>query len=516
MSITGDAADVVSVRPGVGMLALFPSMKYKAWYALGELVDNAIQSYLSNRAKLHGLYDSYKLRVEIEIESDRITVSDNAAGIERSDIARAFAPAQPPPDRGGLSQYGIGMKSAACWYAKKFTVRTSSLGDPVLRSVEIDIPSIVSTQSDQVDVATSQASAESHGTVVVLQNLNQPAPTGRTLGKIRSYLGSIYRGFIRNGELELVVGGQIISYSEPAILIAPRWNDASSSQVRWRKDVDILLPRSGRRIRGWAAIREKGSTTEAGLALLYRGKVVMGAGSMANDTEGSYRPDNIFGRSNSFAYQRLFGEIDVSSLSVAYSKDDVVWSGEEEDFVEALAAELDAEPLPLIKMANGYRKSDHAKDFDAATEVRKAVAAAASAVKGSSRSPTVDGTVSRQPAKLAAASSTPPISAEIEVPELGDRRVRLTVVTERFESRLLRIVQEGEFETIRVNRAAPFMLSFVTLPNGDVEPLLRLCLAIGLAEIQSRVDGVSDASAVRSRLNQILEGPLSTRMELRE
>jgi hypothetical protein len=75
----------VTIRPGVGMLLLFPAMNYKAWFALGEMVDNFIESYMSHKAdlrKLHG--NDFKLKIDIAFSqgSDlRIVVEDNAAGI---------------------------------------------------------------------------------------------------------------------------------------------------------------------------------------------------------------------------------------------------------------------------------------------------------------------------------------------------------------------------------------------------------------------------------------------------
>ena len=37
-------------------------------------------------------------------------------------------PAAIPPDRSGLSEFGMGMKSAACWFAPRWSVRTKALG----------------------------------------------------------------------------------------------------------------------------------------------------------------------------------------------------------------------------------------------------------------------------------------------------------------------------------------------------------------------------------------------------
>ncbi|KUL31259.1 ATP-binding protein [Actinoplanes awajinensis] len=499
------------------MLALFPSMKYKAWYALGELVDNAIQSYRANKDALQSLYPAFRLRIEIQVVNDSIIVRDNAAGIRAADIPRAFAPAQPPPDRTGLSQFGIGMKSAACWYARKFTVQTSALGESTQRVVEIDIPKILETRSDEVRVEVFPADPRTHGTIVTLHHLNQPTPTGRTLGKIRSYLGSIYRSFLRSGEIELIVHNEALAYREPTILAAPRWDTPKGPVEVWKKDIDVLLG-SGRQITGWVAIREKGSTIEAGLSLLYRGKVVVGAGSMAKDTEGSYRPDSIFGRSNSFAYQRIFGELDVSELGVAYSKDDVIWGGDEDAFIESLHDALDAEPLPLLRMANGFRKSEHGREeIDVEAEVQRAVNASASAAAQSLTAPSQRDDIARLDLPMQRAVSNGnepdrPISAEIVIPQSFGVSARFEVVNEPFDTSLIRIVREDGTEVIRVNRAAPFMRSFASLPDGDIEPILRLCLAVALAEIQARNAPQGRASTLRTALNKLLEGPLSQRI----
>src|SRR5215217_7526244 len=123
----------VNIRPGVNMLSVLRHLNYKAWYALAEFVDNAVQSYVLHKQELQLLYPGYKLRVSIEIsplDGGTITVSDNAAGIAYADYDRAFRPAALPPDRTGLSEFGMGMKSAACWFARDWKVRSSALGEP--------------------------------------------------------------------------------------------------------------------------------------------------------------------------------------------------------------------------------------------------------------------------------------------------------------------------------------------------------------------------------------------------
>lgn len=105
----------VQIRPGVGLYALFPSLRYTPWVALGEMVDNSIQSYLEHQDELRALHGpDYRLRIDINFHggaNPTIQIVDNAAGIFTKDISRAFTPAMPPPDKTKISQYGIGMKS---------------------------------------------------------------------------------------------------------------------------------------------------------------------------------------------------------------------------------------------------------------------------------------------------------------------------------------------------------------------------------------------------------------------
>jgi Histidine kinase-, DNA gyrase B-, and HSP90-like ATPase len=509
----------VSVRPGVGMLALFPSMNYKPWYAIGEFVDNSIQSWSTNKRVLQRLDRSFVLRIDVQLDHERgrIVVRDNAAGISGRDVQRAFKPAEPPADRTGLSQFGIGMKSASCWYARNFTVVSDALGENVRRTVKFDVPKLVASGDDVVPIRETVAPPGRHGTAITLSNLYHPIPTGRTLGKLRSYLASIYRHFLRVGDVEMIVGDELLRYKDPALLVAPRWDTPKATPREWRKDVAVKLP-SGRIISGWAALRAKGNTAEAGLALLYRGKVVMGAGAMAGSSDDTYRPAVVFGRGNTFMSQRLFGELDVSELRVTYSKDSIIWGGEEEIFLERLRKQLDAGHLPLLKMAQEYRSTERTRV--AADVVKSAVKATAAAVavtlnevlerSGSAYS---SGPSDEEYAKVIGKSGSAPVQAEVRTPGLRKfEGFRLQVVDEPFESRWLRVVGENGRTTVAVNRAHKFMQSFANVPGSDIEPVLRLAAALAIAEVRGRASGVAQPAFVREQLNDLLEGPLSTKI----
>lgn len=119
----------VEIHPDVALYRVFQHLNYAPWTALAEFVDNSLQSYFINRSALQAIHGpSFRLQVDIGISDDRIEIHDNAAGIARADLSRALQFAIPPPDNTGLSEFGIGMKAAACWLSRRWSVTTSSLG----------------------------------------------------------------------------------------------------------------------------------------------------------------------------------------------------------------------------------------------------------------------------------------------------------------------------------------------------------------------------------------------------
>lgn len=263
----------IHIRPRVGMYAAFARLNYKPWFAIAELVDNALQSFLANRDRLAAADGARRpLHVEVRIEDGLIRISDRAAGIARGEIPRAFSPAAPPTDATGLSEFGIGLKASACWFGDLWSVRTSALGEKVERTVVFDVPRIVSEGIENLQLDEQPADENDHYTVIELSRL-RVQPRGRTVTKIREHLTSIYRTFLRRGVLDLsrssrstlcragaatasrpARGGVSTLRSMPA-LRAPRTRRARTS-ARARRDVraalsaDLGLPddRDGRRV----------------------------------------------------------------------------------------------------------------------------------------------------------------------------------------------------------------------------------------------------------------------------
>lgn len=535
----------VEIRPGVGIFSLLPAMPYKPWYALGEFLDNSIQSFEEHRDELQKLYGGkYKLRIDVSVSTSgadsRIVIEDNAAGIYTKDVNRAFTPADPPLDKGGISQYGIGMKSAATWYSQFFVIKTKALGENFSRTVTFDIKKIIDNQINELDIEQEEADPNEHYTRIVLSKLNHGAPAGSTLGKVRSYLSSIYRDYLRSGEIELNVADKKLEYFNPPVLNEPFWEEKKNApeegapKVTWKKEIRIELNESWSQesgiekppvVTGWAAILGEGSTKRAGFALLWKRKIVVGSGSMADSNDDIFKPEFIFGSSNTFASQRIFGELDLSELKVTAFKDKIVWrNGQEEEFLTKLKEQLNAPPKKMLSMAANYRVTERSRNIQ--DKVSATTTGVASALEADLNRQIQSGlspfamTENAQDQDISSDNlQSPTAVATINLPANIKKQVTFEVKDQPDDPKWLRI-QKREHETekwqIVVNRAHPFMNSFASLPGADIEPVLRIAVAIGWAEIRARLSGATEPSSLRGEINELLRGDLAGKTELQD
>ena len=71
----------VSIKIKSGVYGAFRNLVNKPWYALGEFVDNAVQSFENNKSYFRSIYgNNYSLEIKINIDKneDVIKIKDNA------------------------------------------------------------------------------------------------------------------------------------------------------------------------------------------------------------------------------------------------------------------------------------------------------------------------------------------------------------------------------------------------------------------------------------------------------
>ncbi len=360
----------VNIRPNVSMLSVLKFLEYETWFALAEFVDNAIASYQTNEAalkKLHG--NDFRLEVNIEINDfeNRITIRDNAAGIDEVNYPRAFRAAEIPLDTSGLSEFGMGMKSASCWFSDLWTVRTSALGETVEKTVKFDMNKIFEDKIEELEFESKPADKNSHYTFIELFNV-QKMPRRKGLGKVKSHLTSIYREFLRKGILILKVDNIPLQFEEPRVLTAKYQEKpyvGVGDPIVWRLPINFPVE-DGLSVHGFVAIRETGSTAESGFALFRRSRVIEGS------FDNGFRREFIFGAPNSYRYQRVFGELHLEGFDVSFTKKGIQWDENLEVFLQLLKDAISSKQFPLLQQAENYRVRASEKEYKTATKALEA------------------------------------------------------------------------------------------------------------------------------------------------
>lgn len=514
----------IQIRPEVTVLSVLRHLNYKAWFALAEFIDNALQSAIANAAQLQTLSNgTYQLEVDVQLDATApgvIVIKDNAAGISIADFPRAFRPAQVPIDRNGLSEFGMGMKSAACWFAETWSVRTKAIGESVERTIHFDVKHIVENKIESLNTEVREVDSLAHYTVVSLRGLHH-LPQGRTVAKIKDHLASIYRVFLRDGRLILRFNDELLSYQSPKVLNAVRYvspgimaSGDDAVPLEWRKTIDLDFG-EGQHVTGFAALRETGSTPLAGFALFRRDRLIVGS------HDDTYRPTQIFKQTNSYPYQRLFGELHVEGFEVSHTKDGFRWEEYEDIFLDCLKEELGREPLDLLAQAENYRALPSRKSIDAQATAATVLVAEhlekdiAPLIVEAERYPA-------EPDELPLAIDSSPLQVSERTVTVDDSNYRWVITlrtsvdpaTEEWIS--LSKMEQVNDDSERIRRleldlslAHPFSTEFIGANNENIELFLRVATAVCISLVLSEDITGDPPQSFLFHFNYLLRGVLT-------
>lgn len=337
----------IPVRPTSSIYSTYRRLSYKPWYAIAEFVDNSTQSYFNNREALLKQERGEPIRIDIVYDSQEnsLEIIDNAFGMEKEDFLRAVILDSPPSNRTGRSEFGMGLKTAACWFGSKWSVESTQLGSDKLYRATVDVGELATSRAESIIGNIDTTDDFMHFTRIKIFNLYHPIRE-RTVWRIKEQLGSMYRQDIRSKEIVFRWNGTEINYEEQPILETV----TSGCSKSWKKDVEFnvqwdeggaTLP-----VKGWIGIRQTGRQRDAGFVLMRRGRVIQGGPG-----EG-YRPTEVFGAPNMFRSQRLIGELHLDEWPVTQAKDQFDWSNGLED---AFIAQLSVVSEEFGEFADNYR-----------------------------------------------------------------------------------------------------------------------------------------------------------------
>ncbi len=333
-------------------------------------------------------------------------------------------------------------------------------------------------------------------------------PRVKGLAKVKEHLKGIYRDFIRKGILILKVNEDELHYKEPKILKASRYDDAKSTPILWKKEIDFPIEEN-LSVHGFVAIRQTGSTSEAGFALFRRGRVIEGS------YDKGFRPEKIFGKANSFRYQRIFGELHLEGFNVNFTKKVIQWDENLDIFLDLLKDDLSHEDFPLLQQVDNYRARATETEYKSVAKVLIS---------------TVDDLEKKVPQALTETINAPKVD-ETEQTRLTqtnktlhrDFDFRFNKVTWKitielsYDPSLTELIELSNHLIkkestdaatrkigIRLSLTHPFMVNFVGVDNSKIEPILRVAAALGLSEVIAKESGLKTQGEVRRNFNELI------------
>lgn len=511
-------AKSINIRPTTSVYATYKNIRYDPWTAIAEFVDNSTQSYYDNTKKLEATKYWDGLTVDIEYKRDKVNgdhliISDNAYGMDFRDFQRAII-LDSPPRRKSRSEFGMGLKTAACWFGKCWSVESVALGSGVKYRTTVDVEALSKYRNEEITVEEIPCSPKEHGTTITIWKLNRTL-SGTQIGKTKDQLRGIYRTDLRSGKIKILYNGVGLVFETPKILteILP-----NGSEKVWKKDIDITFNFNGetKRVYGFIGILDEGSTSGAGFTLIRYGRVIVGG------YENGYRPEEIFEKSNSYVYQRLFGELNLDGWRVTQTKDAFdLYGGLEDVLIEKLKEECE----DYRKKAKEYRKRPKVSintgietlvnTFSNAGVIDDVVVTSISEENDVESSQI---TIDQQAEDSTVPSTATRDPADIEVEGANGKRIVFSCNGEKYifnfilkkndpNSRWLNIAMNGDEYIIEWNIRHMFFKPYIN-DEHFLMIMEQFTFALALSEIEAMrlsLDGKIDPSSIRTKMNDTLK-----------
>lgn len=310
-----------------GIIAIWQREKFKLDRVFSEFVDNSLQSYLDHKDILDRLPDGGKCIVKIIWDADKITILDNAFGMNEEEFGRALKPKATNPNalrNDQLSVYGLGLKYASVYLGNHYSITSTRYNSTINYFAEVDVPDFEKNNPKSVDAVISDTFPEKHGTEIriTLVRIKKTAEKERDL---REKLGVIYNQYINSGDLVISINGIPVSYKRPEL----RRKDDGDCYFEKFEDSFVAGDKKYE-FSGWIGLLNKGNQAITGINLMQAKRCI----------ELGYKPKKLFGTGNSFENSRVVGAVvfNGENYVLSFNKDGFVWTddGAEDAFVNKL------------------------------------------------------------------------------------------------------------------------------------------------------------------------------------
>lgn len=327
----------MEVKFGSEIIQSYKRLSYTVWYALAEFVDNSTEAYMRNQEELDPILEIEEMNLTVNIVYDEalenIIISDNSIGMTKNDLEAALIVGKKPDYDKGRSRYGLGMKTAACWLGNKWNIKTKRLGETIEHNVTIDVAQIANSNLDVNYKQVDKIEPLLHYTIITIEDLNRSLG-GRTKGKVKDFLRSMYRKDFENLALKIFWQGDLLEWNTETMITAKLHKNKDGSLKKKNFEFSIGEGDNKKTVKGWVGVFEKGSRRDAGFSIIQCNRVIKG-------WPDSYRPETIYGEGgrNDLVNQRLVGEIFLDGFAVSHTKDEIIFLNNQQEELEAVLFE---------------------------------------------------------------------------------------------------------------------------------------------------------------------------------
>ena len=351
----------VNVSPDMAMYTLLISQGYDPSFALCEFIDNAIHAHngisKDKFTPLHIKVMFYSNQSSDPASKNIIVIEDDGPGISEETLKLALKPAKRPSNK-GLSEFGIGMKAAAVWFADEWTLDTWPKGEKTHLRTTFNLVKLLEKGKDTIDVKTLKEGDGKHGTKITLKLLRRDIRQD-SYEYICKNISEIYQRYIsgKNPQVNITVyfngtpnSIEFTNHPVPALVSPKHIKKASKTyslgeSIEWKTDVDFKF--NDHQVSGLIYLREVGSyPNNPGLVLFRHNRVICGI------TQKKYIPLDLYKTSNKARAMRVYGELDLDDYPVSYTKDRFTF--DDKEFIDALRKNVKMLD-ELLTQADNYR-----------------------------------------------------------------------------------------------------------------------------------------------------------------
>lgn len=226
-------AEFVDITPHVSLLPKLGQAGHSVAEAVSELVDNSLDARFEGRI--------LNVAVEYDVRNKWIKVTDDGAGMTKSDLASALVLGLSVKTDDRIGRFGLGMKSACTSLGPSFVVTTRTPDARMECFAKYDEADFVESGEWRLPIQRRKKTAPTGTTILVDSDR---VYHGLSQSLIRN-LSWTFRHFIADGLIEITVNGERVEPPQHQI------------------DPDSLLLLSGQvnghTVRGWAALLEVSS-----------------------------------------------------------------------------------------------------------------------------------------------------------------------------------------------------------------------------------------------------------------